>query len=173
MTGAGRLLVPAALLGLLGLLAVGLTTPRKDPPNVLIGRAAPTFALKDLGTRGHDLAALRGRPVVVNFWASWCGPCRQEAPLFKQLSDAPGNVAYLGILYNDQPAGAEKFNAEYGLTYPTLLDPGSKAAMKYGIGQVPVTYVIDTGGNVVYSKLGPVTDEAEFRAALKTAGAQL
>lgn len=170
-----RFIVPAILLALVGLLAYGLlsSNPDRDPPNALLGKVAPTFALSDTGGRVHDLTALKGKPLVVNFWASWCVPCRQESPLFAKVSNTPSNVQFLGILYNDQPSEAEKFSREYGLTYPTLLDPGSKTAILYGIGQVPVTYIIDPQGNVVYHKLGPVTDEQEFRSALRKAGGNL
>ncbi|RJF72044.1 TlpA family protein disulfide reductase [Deinococcus cavernae] len=171
-----RFIVPLILTGLVGLLAYGLlsSNPDRDPPNALLGKAAPVFTLADTKGTSHDLAALKGQgPVVVNFWASWCGPCRQESPLFARVSNAPSNVTFLGVLYNDQTAPAEKFAAEYGLKYPTLLDPGSKVAMKYGIGQVPVTYIVDPQGKIVYHKLGPVTDENEFRAALRQAGGKL
>lgn len=171
-----RFVVPAVLAGLVGLLAYGLlsSNPDRDPPNALLGKPAPTFALTDTLGKTHDLSALKGKgPVVVNFWASWCVPCRQESPLFAKLSNLPSNVQFLGVLYNDQKAGAEEFSREYGLKYPTLLDPGSKVAMRYGIGQVPVTYIVDPQGQVVYHKLGPVTDEQEFRAALKKAGGNL
>lgn len=169
-----RFIVPVILLALVGLLAYGLLTPPKDPPNVLLDKAAPAFVLKDDTGQTHDLSAYRGKPVVINFWASWCEPCRQESPLFARMSDElAGKVPFLGVLYNDQVDSAQKFSAEYGLTYPTLLDPGSLTAMKYGIGQVPVTYILDPQGKIVYHKLGPFIEEKELRDALKLAGASL
>lgn len=169
-----RLIVPAILLGLLGLLAYGLFTPQKDPPNVLLDKPAPQFVLKDDTGKTQDLSAYKGKPVLINFWASWCDPCRQESPLFARMSnELAGKVPFLGILYNDEAKNAKRFSAEYGLTYPTLLDPGSRTAMRYGIGQVPVTYILDSSGKIVYHKLGPFTEEKELRDALKKAGADL
>ena len=171
-----RFIVPVILLGLVGLLGYGLFTsdPNRDPPNALLGKAAPVFTLADTKGTTHDLTTAKNEgPVVVNFWASWCGPCRQESPLFARVSNTPSNVKFLGVLYNDQVEPAEKFSTEYGLKYPTLVDPGSKVAMKYGIGQVPVTYVVDQKGQIVYHKLGPVTDENEFKVALRKAGGNL
>lgn len=170
-----RWIIPAVLLGLVALLGYGLFTPNKDkdPPSMLLGKAAPTFTLTDLKGQPRDLASYRGKPVVVNFWASWCVPCRQESPLLYKASSQYGqDVQFLGVIYNDQPDTAQKFMNEYGLTYPALRDPDSQTAIKYGIGQVPVTYVLDGTGKVVFYKLGPV-EEAEFMTALKKAGAKL
>lgn len=168
-----RFIVPGVLLGVVALLGYGLLTPPADPPSMLVDKPAPTFTLRDLGGRPHDLAALRGKPVVLNFWASWCVPCRQESPLLKAVSSTHGDqVSFLGVIYNDQPGTARAFMNEYGLSYPALLDPGSKTAIQYGIGQIPVTYVLDAAGKVVFHKLGPVED-AEFMAALRKAGAKL
>lgn len=171
-----RFIVPLILVALVGFLGYGLfsSDPDRDPPNPLVGAAAPPFTLTDTRGKTHDLSVVKaGGPVVVNFWASWCGPCRQESPLFAKISNSPSNVNFLGVLYNDQPENAEAFSREYGLTYPTLLDPNSKTAMKYGIGQIPVTYIVDPSGKISYYKLGPVTDEEEFKAALRKAGGKL
>lgn len=165
-----RWIVPAAMVGLVALLGVGLLTPRNDdPPSALLGKEAPTFALQSLDGQTYDLAKLRGKPVVINFWASWCDPCHAEAPIYAQKSgELAGKVQFLGILYNDQPQPARAFMERYGLKFPTLKDPNSGIAMKYGIGQVPVTYVLDRAGNVIYHQLGEVT-EPEFSEALKKA----
>lgn len=165
-----RWIVPAIVAGLVALLAYGLFTPDRDPDSVLVGKPAPTFALQDLGGQTHALTAYAGQPVVVNFWASWCLPCREEAPMFSKVSqETAGRAQFLGIIYNDQPAEAKKFIDQYGLIYPSLVDPGSRTAIGYGVGQLPITFVVDRAGKVVYSKLGAV-EEDELRAALKQAG---
>ncbi|MFC3862062.1 TlpA family protein disulfide reductase [Deinococcus antarcticus] len=171
-----RFITPAILLGLVGFLAYGLlnSDPNRDAPNALLGKAAPMFTLTDTKGTSHDLASLKGQgPIVVNFWATWCGPCHDEAPLFSKISNMPSNVKFLGVLYNDPSNTSEKFAAQYGLKYPNLNDPGSKVAMQYGIGKIPVTYIIDTQGKVTYKKEGPVMDENEFKTALRKAGGNL
>lgn len=165
-----RWIVPAIVAGLVALLAYGLLTPDPEGGSALLGKPAPTFALEDLGGRTHALSAAAGKPAVVNFWASWCVPCRQEAPMLSRVSqELAGRAEFYGVIYNDRPADAQRFNDQYGLIYPALLDPGSKTAISYGVGKLPITFVVDRGGQVVYIKDGPI-EESELRAALQKAG---
>ncbi|WP_338014417.1 TlpA disulfide reductase family protein, partial [Deinococcus cavernae] len=87
----------------------------------------PEFSLISLDEQTVTLASLKGQPVVVNFWASWCVPCRQEAPLLRELNDRPtrGNPVLLGILFQDRDKAARAFIQEYRLKYPTLRDRSS------------------------------------------------
>lgn len=155
---------------LLGLLAYGLLKPDPEETSVLVGKPAPTFALEDLGGQTHALSAGQGKPTVVNFWASWCVPCREEAPMLSRVSqELTGRATFYGVVYNDRPAEAKGFNDQYGLIYPALIDPGSRTAIDYGVRQIPVTFIVDRAGKVVYRKLGAIS-ETELRSALKEAG---
>lgn len=167
-----RFIVPLVMLALVGLLAYGLLQPTKDPPSVLLNKPAPTFALQDTAGKVHDLSAYRGKPVLINFWASWCVPCHQEAAALVQAAqDMSGKVQFLGVLYNDKTGKDREFVQRYGVPYPTVLDPKATTAIDYGVGQIPDTFLIDAQGNVVYHHLGAVTDSpallAEFKDALR------
>ena len=100
-----------------------------------------------------DLDAYRGKVVVVNWWGSWCAPCRKEAPVFAKVSgDAPSEVAFIGLLARDSPAAARAFNERFGIRYPTLVDRDSRLALRFSrvlpVQAVPGTWVLDTRGRV-------------------------
>lgn len=137
----------------------------------LIGKAAPAFALPGLDGGTVSSAALAGGPAVVNFWASWCVPCRDEAPYLEAFSRrwAGRGVHIAGIAYHDDADHARQFRREFGLTYPQALDPDSRASIDYGVFGVPETYVLDADG-VVRAKLvgavGPRTLDDVMRKVL-------
>lgn len=160
--------------GLLGLLAFGLTRDPYDLPSPLVGGAAPEFALAVMperplpeldGWEGRDtarLSQLRGAPVVLNFWASWCLACREEHPVLSAAADRyrDEGVLFFGVLYQDKPPAARRFIRELGgQSYPTLLDPGSRVAIDYGVYGVPETYFLTAEGRVAHKHIGPVTPE--------------
>lgn len=137
----------------------------RDPTLVkspLIGRAAPSFSLPGLDGGRVGSADFRGEIYVVNFWASWCVPCREEAPHLQAFYDrwSGDGVQVVGIVYNDQEAKARGFRDEFGLTFPQAMDPGGRAAIDFGVFGVPETFVVD-GRGVVMAKLigavGPTT----------------
>src|SRR4051794_38998990 len=120
---------------------------------------APDQVLPKLGGGGSaSLADYRGKVVVLNFWASWCPPCRQEAPLLAkfQKSLAP-NGTVLGVTYKDEPSASLGFAHKYGLTYPSLFDGKLQMAPKYGTTALPETFVIDRRGRIVALSRGEVT----------------
>jgi cytochrome c biogenesis protein CcmG/thiol:disulfide interchange protein DsbE len=135
----------------------------KDPtrlPNLLEGKAAPGFHLPELqGGREIQLSDLRGHPVVINFWASWCAECVQEhddlTAAWSRFSDQ--GVTFLGILYQDTPSGARSFIHDLGGGWPTLIDPGSRTALDYGVYGVPETFFISADGTVIHKQVGPST----------------
>lgn len=120
-----------------------------------VGKIAPTFATRDLAGSPIRLASFRGQTVVVNFWASWCVPCRKEFPLLAQV-DARDDVVVLGVVYNDSVDNARSFMRDHGGTWPALRDDGGIArAYRVGPG-IPATIVVGPDGKVVQRHLGEV-----------------
>jgi cytochrome c biogenesis protein CcmG, thiol:disulfide interchange protein DsbE len=158
----------AALLPVIALLAYGMTLDARALPSTMPGRAAPEFALTIMESQGSaggeqqaHLAAHRGEVVVLNFWASWCLACRSEhAALSRVAARYWGQgVQFYGVLYNDTPPNAARYIRELGgQTYPTLLDPGSRTAIDYGLHGVPETFFIGPDGVVVHKHIGPITE---------------
>lgn len=112
---------------------------------------APNFTLPNLSGHGQtSLASLRGRIVVVNFWASWCDDCRNEAPLFEQIgSRYGGRVTVIGVDASDFAADGRRFAREYGITYPLVHDTGAVLNRWVGQPSFPDTFVLDRQGRVV------------------------
>jgi len=102
------------------------------------------------------LADLRGQGVVLNFWGSWCGPCRAEAPLLAEAwaREQDNGIAFIGLTYQDTEQGARRFMAEYGLTYPNGPDVGSKWSRRYAVQGIPATFFIDAEGMLVSQHRG-------------------
>lgn len=123
------------------------------------------------GTKAYEarLARLRGYPVVVNLWASWCGPCREEFPVLQQLSARYGKkVAFLGVNTQDSSDAAETFLREAPLSYPSYTDPDKKiyAAVGASVGY-PDTAFYDKAGKLVYLKQGPYRQASELEADVR------
>jgi cytochrome c biogenesis protein CcmG/thiol:disulfide interchange protein DsbE len=135
----------------------------KDPAHIdspLVGRQAPAFALRAVGTgQTVDLESLRGKPVIVNFWATWCGPCFEEHPTLVANARNLPNVQFVGIVFNDTDDKIMRFLAERGSAYPTLLDANGKTAIAYGVGGVPETFFINPTGKIVAKFEGPLSTE--------------
>lgn len=165
-----------ASIGVLGsvpviaLFAWGLTRNPNEIVSPLPGRAAPEFALAvfapgegALARPVGDtlaLARLRGQVVVLNFWASWCLSCRDEhADLSRSAVRYAGRpVQFVGVLYNDvATAGTDWIAGQGGQPYPSVLDPGARTAIDFGLYGVPETFVIDAAGLVAYKHIGPVS----------------
>lgn len=125
----------------------------------------PAVRLPCLGG-GHDvnLAGLGGTPMVINFWAQSCGPCRAEAPLFQQLHQASGDrLAVIGVNWQDpRPSYALAFADELGLTYPQLADPEAATRAPMRISALPVTVFVDSGGKVTHTEYGAVESASDL-----------
>jgi len=141
-----------------GLLAYALLTGSAEP--IQPGSQAPDFELGALDGTPMKLSAQRGKVVVLNVFASWCDPCRQEAADLQQAWQKyqGRGVQFLGIAYKDAAAAAQAFLNEFGVTYPSAIDPGNRTARAYGVTGVPETFVIDREGNLVHHFVGPVTE---------------
>src|SRR5258708_568207 len=102
-----------------------------------VGRTAPPFATTDVGDRPVRLADYAGRPVLVNFWASWCIPCQAEFPVLRSVTQAHPDVAVLGVVFEDTAANARSFLQDQHATWPGLVDPKSQIASRYCVTQKP------------------------------------
>jgi cytochrome c biogenesis protein CcmG/thiol:disulfide interchange protein DsbE len=150
-----RALQATALVAVVGLFAllVWRLTHQSHPPK--LGGPAPNFALRRLGTTGMlDLRSLRGKPVVLNFFASWCEPCKGEAPVLESAwQKYKHQVVFLGIDYHDVTSDGLKFLRAHDITYPTVQDGSGDVADKYGVTGVPETYFINAQGRLVGSHI--------------------
>ena len=110
------------------------------------------------------LSDLQGQGVVLNFWGSWCGPCRAEAPLLAEAwAREQGNgIAFIGLTYQDTEQGARRFMAEYGLTYPNGPDIGNKWSRRYGVQGIPATFFIDAEGMLVSQHRGMIVSAEDL-----------
>lgn len=145
-------IVTLVFVGILALLAANRSSERSAP--TVVGHAAPRLAVTLWNVapgRRLDLAALKGHPVVVTFWADGCDPCHEQAPVFEDVAQqfAPLGVWFVGIAYDTDQQDGMRFLREYGITYPTGPDVGDRSAGPFGILELPTTMVIDSCGVVV------------------------
>lgn len=159
----GRMLVWVFLGGLLLLLFFGLL--RTQGTNVRIGKPAPDFTLTTYDGQEIRLSALRGKVVLINFWASWCKPCEDEA---EELEEAwryfqpRGDVLFLGIAWTDTEEKSLAYLQRFGITYPNGADMGTRISQLYRITGVPETYIVDRQGKLVYIKISPFQSTQEI-----------
>lgn len=125
--------------------------------NPLVGQPAPDFTLQTTTGQTITLSALRGKPVIVNFWASWCVPCREEFPLLVAAYEkyAGQGLEIVGVVHEDTPQSAGDFAQSYGATWPLALDPANAAWNAFNGAFVPVSYYIDRDGIVRTVSYGP------------------
>jgi len=151
------------VLALLGLLVWKLATQNGGGVASKIDHGkttqAPNFTLSRLDRPGRlQLASLRGKAVVLNFWASWCSPCKKEAPALERAwTQHDGRVVVLGVDVNDFSGDARKFMGKHGLTYPVVHDNKNITSPKYGLTGLPETFFVDRSGRVVGHVSGQVT----------------
>jgi cytochrome c biogenesis protein CcmG, thiol:disulfide interchange protein DsbE len=129
------------------------------PPAPVIGHPAPDFALSTLDGADFRLSAQRGRPVVLNFWATWCPPCRAELPELKSANERyAGQVAVVGVNQAEPAATVAKFVPEFGLAFPIPLDQQGDVSRVYGVRSLPTTFFIDRDGIIRQIQNGPLTE---------------
>ena len=163
------LLVVVPLLGVL-LLNIGRDPHAFNSP--MIGRPAPAFTLRAVGTGAPtSLASLRGRPVVINFWATWCVPCFEEhAVLVAAAREAGDGVQFLGVIYEDEEGQVGDFLTRQGKAYPSLMDDDGKTAMSYGVYGVPETFFVDAQGRIAAKYTGPLSPDTLAENLAKARG---
>ena len=154
------------LLLLVGLIAVFAMSMNRDPSlvrSVLIDKPAPEFAMPavpELGVPGFDTASLKGQVTVVNVFASWCIPCRDEHPLLLALRDV-SNVRLFGINQSDAPENAVAFLTELGNPYAAVgADRDRRVSIDWGVYGVPETFVVDAKGIITFKHVGPLTPQS-------------
>ena len=129
---------------------------------VAVEGETPGFDLPRVGSPDErvTLAEFAGRPLVVNFWASWCVPCRKEMPALQATAERlAGRVGFVGINHQDGATAAAEFEDEVGVTYPSGHDPDGAVARDYGVLGLPTTVLVDASGRIVARRLGEVTDD--------------
>ncbi|CAB3631713.1 MAG: DsbE family thiol:disulfide interchange protein [Achromobacter pulmonis] len=157
-----RFLIPLLLfLGLTAMLAVGLGLDPRELPSPLLRQPAPPFTLArlDAPTRQFGLDDMRGQVWLLNVWASWCVACRAEHPVLLRAA-REGRIAIVGLDYKDEDNAARAWLAALGDPYTaTVVDPGGRLGIDYGVYGVPETFLIDARGVIRYKHVGPVTQD--------------
>jgi len=150
----------AAALVLLSAMAWGLFHPASAPPDQVLGRAAPDVVIQAIDGGQASLASLRGRPVVLNFWASWCAPCRQEEGALKAAAQRwDGRVAFLGVDFRDTLDAARA--TQDRVQYPYPVGPAAAGVpAAFGVTAPPETFFLDARGLVVARFVGPLDTNA-------------
>ena len=122
----------------------------------MVNRPAPDFTLTTFKGKTLSLADFRGRPIVINFWASWCPPCREEAPLLERTWRAYMNrgVIFIGVDIQDRKEDALNYIREFDITYPNGPDPTGEIAIDYGVSGLPVTFFVSKKGEIIRRWVG-------------------
>jgi len=147
-------------LGVVVYLVIGWIQPKPDLPG-----QAPLFSVQTLDGETFDLAAKQGRPVVINFWASWCGPCRAEIPDFSRFADKHPDVAMIGLAVDSGSTSKVRRSAkEFGIRYPVAIADASIKS-RYDVSTLPTTVVVAPDGSVSHIEVGKMSYRDLTRAA--------
>jgi cytochrome c biogenesis protein CcmG, thiol:disulfide interchange protein DsbE len=127
---------------------------------------APAIAAERLEGGETTLAEWRGKAIILNFWATWCIPCRLEMPALQTIQDSNENIVVVGVNYQESPERAQEFVEELGITFPMLLDRNGDLASELDVIGLPTTFFIDAEGRITGSHVGPV-EEAELQEVVQ------
>jgi cytochrome c biogenesis protein CcmG/thiol:disulfide interchange protein DsbE len=134
------------------------------------GKLAPAFELESLAGETVSLADYRGHPVMLNFWATWCGPCQMEMPVFEWLARNPDwqaeDIVILAVNQGESPALVSQFVDVFGITFPVLLDADYAVSIAYNIRGLPTTFFIDKDGIIREIKIGAIISTTDLEARL-------
>ena len=149
-----------------GLLITGCTGGSE--PIATVGEAAPNFELQNLDGQSISLSSLKGKPVLVNFWATWCGPCVSEMPYIQEIHEdwSDSGLMVLAINWGESASEVEQFLQAHNLSLPVLLDTKNVVAPKYGIRYIPTTFFIDKDGIVRNKVIGAFPSKAAIENRL-------
>jgi cytochrome c biogenesis protein CcmG, thiol:disulfide interchange protein DsbE len=163
------ILVFLCVLALLGVVGGQMFKVREDTFKK-VGKPVPNFTLTTFDGEQIELASLKGKVVVINFWASWCIPCEQEAADLEAAwrEYAPGGeVVFLGVDWTDTEKNGKTYLEKFDITYPNGQDLGTRISQKFRITGVPETYIVDREGKLAYFKLSPFVSLEEIKAAIE------
>jgi len=151
----------------LGLLVSGCSAG-SEPSEAQVGELAPKFQLQNLDGQSVALSKFRGKPVVLNFWATWCPPCRDEMPYIQEIYNewSDKGLVVLAINYGESASRVKKFVQYYGLSFPVLLDTKQDVAQKYNVRGIPTTFFIDKDGIIQDMKVGAFQSKEEIESSL-------
>jgi cytochrome c biogenesis protein CcmG/thiol:disulfide interchange protein DsbE len=152
-------LIVTPAVGLLALLAYGFTTNPREIASPLLGRPAASFSVPLFDGGRFSLDEHRGKVVIVTFWASWCLPCREEAPMLEAAwRTHRERSVVVGINVQDAEPAARRFIEEFGLTFPNGPDAGGRITIDYGVYGIPELFVVGRDGQITYKHVGAVSD---------------
>ena len=139
------------------LFAVSFGNNPNARPSALVGTQASDFKLVDLDGNEVELNSFAGKPVVLNFWSTWCGPCKYEHPLLQQAAEQNPDVVFLGVIYSDDANKVRTYLKRAGSSYPNLVDDTNRVAIDYGVTGVPESFFINPTGKIVHKEAGPLS----------------
>jgi cytochrome c biogenesis protein CcmG/thiol:disulfide interchange protein DsbE len=163
----GRLFAWVAVIALLVVVAMVLLRKQQGP--VAVGQKAPGFTVTTFDGKKIGPEEMAGKVVLLNFWASWCKPCEQEAADLEAVwryYQPQGDVLFLGVAWTDTEKASLGYIDKFDITYPNGPDLGTSISQAYRTTGVPETYIIDKNGNLTFVKLSPFTSQAEIKAAI-------
>ncbi|MCX8061303.1 MAG: TlpA family protein disulfide reductase [Anaerolineales bacterium] len=165
--GWGRVLAWLAIIALLVILGAGLL--RSQQGSVNVGQRIPDFPLTTFDGQTIHTADLRGKILVINFWASWCKPCEQEAADLEaawRFYQARGDVVFLGVDYVDTEPEARAYLEKFEITYPNGPDLGTRISQAFRIRGVPETYIVDQDGILQFVQIGPFRSLSQIKSVI-------
>ncbi len=161
----------AIIAGLVFVLVGGFGRDPHEVPFMLTAQAAPSFSVERVEGGSVSLAELRGKPMLLNFWSTWCVPCKQEQPLLEWAAEKlSSKITFVGVVYEDTTPNVQEYLKNMPSHWLQTLDPQGRMAVDYGLSGVPETYFIDAAGTIRYKHIGPIDRDTLLKKLLLIAG---